>query len=142
MRKRATALLAATAVFTGTALTMGASTASAAPTFTFYATPDGGKDFTIRVYNNGKLAGGGYWTADPIAGIQTGDTLVAWDGLADGYGITAHLSTGRVASTRGSNAPAHEAVTGNLPEGNAYNMWVCVVKDGYRNCSGSYTIRA
>ena len=144
MRKQAAALLTATAVFAGTGATLGTSTASAAPVFRFDGFPisgPGGKNFQITVFNNSSRAGSASWVADPVAN-SAGDTLAAYDGLPDGYAIEAHLSTGRVASTRGHNSPYFIEKSGNLPEGNSYTMWVCVVKDDYRYCSGSYGVRA
>ncbi|MFI6060651.1 hypothetical protein [Streptomyces sp. NPDC051286] len=56
---------------------------------------------------------------------------MAYDGLADGLGIHAYLSDGRMASTAGHSSPYYSAwVTGNLPEGNWYTMTVCTEKGG------------
>ncbi len=73
---------------------------------------------------------------------STGDTLIAYDGLPDSYGIVAHLSTGRVASTAGHDANYTDEVSGNLPEGNPYTMWVCVVKGSFSTCSSHFGVKA
>ncbi|MEV7405820.1 hypothetical protein AB0N93_36300 [Streptomyces sp. NPDC091267] len=86
-------------------------------------------------YINFAGVGQGEWKAN-------GDTLEALDYAGDGYGIEAHLSTGRVASTRGKPAEAIVDVTGNLPEGKYYKLWVCVVKGSYEYCSGKVDVHA
>ncbi|MFE0872884.1 hypothetical protein [Streptomyces rochei] len=68
----------------------------------------------------GVQVGYAYWQAD-------GDKLIANDSYADGKRIEAHLSTGRVATTKGHASPYTATATGNLPEGKSYQMWVCVV---------------
>jgi hypothetical protein len=45
---------------------------------------------------------------------------VASDLQSDGHGIETHLSTGRLASTRGHAAPYTDKESGNLPVGHAY----------------------
>ena len=116
----------------------GATPAAAEDGFSFSFVQLGdGKSGAINVQNTtwGKFAGDATWWAD-------GDSLAADDELPDGYGIEAHLSTGRVASTRGQSTPAHARATGNLPEGHHYSMWVCVVKGDFSKCSGKYDVTA
>ncbi|MCX4851390.1 hypothetical protein OG195_44535 (plasmid) [Streptomyces sp. NBC_01362] len=138
--RAATTLFATTVLaLTGT-LTAGASSASAAPSVTFKTSGSGG-DFQIAVMGSNGAIGYANWYQDPV-GSQPGDALAATDSAADGYGIEAHLSNGRVATSRGHNAPYTDWATGDLPEGNTYTMWVCVVKDSYSNCSSKYTVTA
>ncbi|MGX9890250.1 hypothetical protein [Streptomyces sp. NPDC002276] len=87
--------------------------------------------WSLTVHNDTKNKNAGYaaWQAD-------GDTLIAYDGLGDGYGIVAHLSDGREASTAGLSSPVTVKKGGNLPENHTYQMWVCVVKgDAFKRCS-------
>ncbi|WP_329347344.1 hypothetical protein OG226_01070 [Streptomyces sp. NBC_01261] len=104
---------------------------------------DNSDDAVIVVNNNtwSEAAGTAEWWADP-SGSRPGDALTATDILGDGYGIEAHLSTGRVASTRGHDAIYSVTATGNLTEGNTYTMWVCVVKGDYSKCSSTYSVTA
>ncbi|MFF3730332.1 hypothetical protein ACFYXM_08430 [Streptomyces sp. NPDC002476] len=139
--RAATTLFATTVLALGGTLTAGAGTASAAPSVTFKTSGSGG-DFQIMVLrSDGVAIGYANWYQDPV-GSQPGDALAAHDSAADGYGIEAHLSNGRVATTRGHNAPYTDWATGDLPEGSKYTMWVCVVKDTYSNCSSKYTVSA
>ncbi len=96
---------------------------------------------------NGAYAGQGWWSADPGGDINgdgradPGDALSATDEVADGWGVEAHLSTGRVASTRGHSSPYWSPwVTGNLPEDTYYLMWVCVVRGSAQQCSASVEV--
>lgn len=100
-KARLGALAGTLALAAGMTLT-NAGPASAAPTFTFSYQSFSNGDYTINVYNNGVLAGSADWYADPhgVYGPGTGDTVGAWDGLADGYGIAAHL-----VATTGSPRP-------------------------------------
>ncbi|UUU32480.1 hypothetical protein JIX56_22670 [Streptomyces sp. CA-210063] len=139
---RKTASFLTTALLVGGAMAAGTGTASAAPSITWGTvvfTESG--DRTISIYADGVFAGSGEWQKDP-SGSNTGDTLVAWDPVADGYGIEAHLSTGRIATTRGHNSPYEVKVSGNLPEGNKYTMWVCLVRGDYRGCTSKYSVTA
>ncbi|MEE1761533.1 hypothetical protein [Streptomyces sp. SP18BB07] len=142
MKARLGALAATLAVVTTTVIG-GAGTAAAADSFSFgYSTNTSG-DAVIGVRNNswGEAAGNAMWQKDP-SGSEPGDALSAYDVLADGYGIEAHLSTGRVATTRGHASPYSVTVTGNLPEDTGYTMWVCVVKGDFSKCSEKYAVRA
>lgn len=134
------ARLLMTALLVGGAVAGGAGTASAAPNVTWgTATFSNGR--TISIYADGEFAGNGEWHQDP-SGTNPGDMLVAWDPTADGYGIEAHLSTGRVATTRGHASPYEDRATGDLPEGNKYTMWVCLVKGDYSACTSKYEVTA
>lgn len=140
-RRRALALLASAGLLTGAALTAGAAPASAVPNFTFSPVSMVNGDVRIDVKNNGTHAGYAYWWQDPYLDYP-GDTLVANDSLADGWGIRAHLSTGRVASTAGHNSPYEDWASGDLGEGNRYTMWVCAVKGDTAICSNRYEVTA
>ncbi|MGA5503270.1 hypothetical protein [Streptomyces umbrinus] len=124
----------------------GAIPAAAEDSFTFGSAvtfPSGNVYMSVRNNTEGATAGTIQWWADPDAEAGTpGDTLVATDSLTDGYGIEAHLSTGRVASTEGHSAPYTVQDGGNLTEGNKYTMWVCVVKGTFSKCSGKVSVTA
>ncbi|MER5499035.1 hypothetical protein ABT096_17835 [Streptomyces sp. NPDC002561] len=121
-----------------------ANPAAAEDSFSFtYSTLDNG-DAVIVAKNNswgGDAAGTAEWRADP-SGSQPGDALTATDVLGDGYGMEAHLSNGRVASTRGQSAPYSVTKTGDLPEGNKYTMKLCIVKGSYEKCSSWVGVHA
>ena len=80
----------------------------------------------IEVIHNGESVGSAQWFPDPSTGLP-GDLLVAADSAGDTYGIEAHLSTGRIATTRGHEAPYGDQVPGDLPEDHAYQMQACLV---------------
>jgi hypothetical protein len=115
---------------------LGAPQADAA-SWGFYPQSSGG-GVLVEVHNSsGIYAGYGAFAADPGQwNSSTGDTIIAYDHLQDGYGIEVTLSTGRVASTRGLGAPVVVRASGNLPEGNHYHMTVCVIKGTFRDCGG------
>ncbi|MFF4411349.1 hypothetical protein ACFYY8_02410 [Streptosporangium sp. NPDC001559] len=138
VRGRVAALLTTAALLTGGSLTVGSGPASAALSVRFApsGTPTG---FQIEVYRDGDLAGAAEWVQDPVGG-SPGDTLYAYDVSADGYGIEAHLSNGRVATTRGHNAPYTDRRSGDLPENQHYTMWVCLVKGSSSTCSAKYGV--
>ncbi|KUN07881.1 hypothetical protein AQI95_10010 [Streptomyces yokosukanensis] len=119
----------------------GGSPASAASTediftFNFYY-PPGDNSTEIQVYDATKGIASGY--ADFV---PDGDTLIAHDSGADGYGIEAHLSTSpeRTASTRGHGSPYTAVAKGNLPEKTTYKFWVCAVKGTWSSCSGKQLV--
>ncbi|MFB7241252.1 hypothetical protein ACFCYX_02125 [Streptomyces populi] len=134
---------AASALAAGLLLGAAAPQANAA-SFNFFTVQFTNGSAVVTVSNgSGSTVGSGAWAADPgELGSSTGDTLIANDTLKDGYGIEAHLSTGRIASTRGHNSPYTDKTTGNLPEGNTYYMTVCVVKGTFEDCSDSVAVRA
>ncbi|MFE0358044.1 hypothetical protein ACFW2K_33505 [Streptomyces nigra] len=139
-RRNTVALLSASVLAVGGSLTMGAGAASAADSVTFStSTNSNGRE--IDVFVNGAYAGSANWFEDPEAGWD-GDLLTAYDAAADGYGIEAHLSTGRIATTAGHNSPYTDKASGDLPEGNTYTMWVCAVKSGFSKCSSQYSVTA
>ncbi|WP_369036152.1 hypothetical protein [Streptomyces adonidis] len=117
---------------------VGATPAAAEDAFSFggLSIPSA-KSYQITVENETRGVQSGYamWQGD-------GDTLTARDGLADGYGIVAHLSTGRVASTAGQTSPITVNVTGDLPENVTYKMWVCVVKGSWSKCSSKIDVKS
>lgn len=128
------AALAAGLVVTGSTP---ASAAGAQDVFTFTPLIPDGKSGTISVTNETKNRGAG-----SAGWYSYGDKLEARDLLADGYGIEAHLSTGRVATTDGHASPYTATKTGNLPEGNSYQMWVCVFGHGYKTCSNKVWVKS
>lgn len=144
VKARLAACAVAITVGVGVLLT-GAPAAYAADSFTFYYHPrSNGYKVTIRNNTEGLFAGSGVWLQDP-EGTYPGDTIGAIDELGDGYGIEVHLLTSpnRIASTLGHPAPYRDYVTGNLPEGRKYDMYVCVVKGAsYRKCSDWVTVTA
>ncbi|MET8981992.1 hypothetical protein ABZX85_41000 [Streptomyces sp. NPDC004539] len=120
-----------------------ASPASAAPNVYFISYTYTNGSGRIDVYNDGDYAGTAIWAADPGSlGSSTGDTLIASDQLADGYGIEAHLSDGRIATTRGHSSPYTDTTTGNLDEGAERKMWVCYVQGTFSDCSGKIDVHA
>ncbi|MEW2493103.1 hypothetical protein ACWEQU_03755 [Streptomyces nodosus] len=134
-KRAASIAAAATALATGLVLAGPVSSASAAPDVYFitYTYTDGSA--RMEVFNNGSFAGYGAWAADPgDFGSSTGDTLIAYDALADGYGIEATLNDGRIATTRGHNSPYTARTTGNLDEGATRTMKVCLVKGTFSDC--------
>ncbi|GAQ55544.1 hypothetical protein [Streptomyces acidiscabies] len=142
-RRAASIAASACALAAGLVLAGPVNPASAAPNvyFASYTFTDGSG--RIDVYNDGDYAGTAEWAADPgDFGSSTGDTLIASDQLADGYGIVAHLSDGRTASTRGYSSPFTDRTTGDLDEGADRTMWVCYVQDTYSKCSDKIAVHA
>ncbi|MEU1405455.1 hypothetical protein ABZ471_24375 [Streptomyces sp. NPDC005728] len=140
LRKRTAVAFAATMLMTGSAMALGASSASAAvpQNVTFWHGPMGSDgSYNIGVYVNGKLAGETYWKAD-------GDSLSAVDPTPDGWGVGAYLSTSpvREAGTFGHGSPYTATKGGNLPEGHHYKMWACVGGSGGLICSDMYDVHA
>ncbi|WEH15004.1 hypothetical protein [Streptomyces sp. VNUA24] len=100
-KARIGALAATPAVATATATVVGgAGTATAADSFGFGYSTNSSGDAVISVRNNtwGESAGNATRQKDPRGG-EPGDALSAYDVLADGYGVEAHLGTGRAAAT-------------------------------------------
>ncbi|MDX3520912.1 hypothetical protein [Streptomyces scabiei] len=64
------------------------------------------------------------------------------DILPDGYGIEAHLSDGRIATTRGHSANHSDETSGDLTEGTTWQMWVCVVTGSFSKCSSRIGVTA
>ncbi|MGC5399521.1 hypothetical protein ACPXCP_27765 [Streptomyces sp. DT20] len=136
--QRATTLFAATALAAAGTLMAGAAPASAA-SITF-STSSGDGWGQIVVLRDGKHAGYMYWNSDPKPELGwPGDAFLASDGLADGYGIEAHLDSGtihRIATTRGHSAGYESPwTTGNLTEGETVLLSVCYVKGSASTCS-------
>ncbi|MEU8698596.1 hypothetical protein AB0C61_13140 [Streptomyces sp. NPDC048680] len=134
---------AATALATGLVLAGPVSSASAAPDVYFitYTYTDGSA--RVEVFNNGDFAGHGSWAANPGSfGSSTGDTLIAYDGLADGYGIEATLNDGRKATSRGHSSPYTDTTTGNLDEGATRTLKVCLVKGTFSKCRTGVGVHA
>ncbi|MGW6606056.1 hypothetical protein [Streptomyces sp. NPDC055036] len=136
-KSRTTTLLAMSALVVSSALFAGAGSASAVGNYS-HATL-----YTINSDGSQSVAGQAIWSKDPT-GSDPGDALRATDMHADGYGIVAHLSTGRKASTAGHNSPYKSPwVTGNLTEGNSYQMWACFISGGVEfGCGTKITVTA
>lgn len=134
IKARVGALTGVLVLAAGMAMT-GAPPAAAAPSVRFeYERSAVYNNWHIYVYIDGVYAGRGSWYADP-GEISTGDTLAAVDRGADGYGIEATLTNGRVATTRGHASPYEVYVSGDLEEDVVYSMQVCAVKGTYSDCS-------
>ncbi|MGW1892206.1 hypothetical protein ACWCP6_18385 [Streptomyces sp. NPDC002004] len=142
--KRAASIAAAvTALAAGLVLAGPVSSASAAPDVYFhtYTYTDGSA--RVEVFNNGEFAGYGSWAANPgDFGSSTGDTLIAYDKLADGYGIEATLNDGRTATTRGHSSPYTDTTPGNLDEGAKRTLTVCLVKGTFSDCKTDVGVHA
>ncbi len=93
--------------------------------------------------SDGRDAGFAEWSRDPCGG-DPGDSLRAWDGLADGYGIYAYAGTGWIANTAGHDSPYYSPwATHNVAEGSQYNMEACREKGGkLYECSKIVTVTA
>ncbi|MEX3101412.1 MULTISPECIES: hypothetical protein [unclassified Streptomyces] len=143
--KRAVSI-AASAMALAAGLVVGgpANPASAAPNVYFYSYTFSNGAGRIDVYNDGDYAGTAQWAADPgDFSSSTGDSLIASDQLADGYGIEAHVNDGRdTATTRGHSAPYTDKVTGDLLEGADLKLWACYVQGTYSKCSDKIDVHA
>ncbi|MFD5648945.1 hypothetical protein [Streptomyces sp. NPDC127039] len=133
-------LLSTGTLLAGALVGVGAGTASAAPSV-YFTSDSHSNGLELAVHVNGHVAGYGDWFTDPV-GSQPGDALAATDSWGDGYWIAANLDTGRVATTRGHNAPYSVTKTGNLPEGQWHKMWVCVGKGSWYRCSSKHSVHA
>ncbi|MFJ8944596.1 hypothetical protein ACIRG4_15300 [Streptomyces sp. NPDC102395] len=85
----------------------------------------------------------GFWTADPYRDL-TGDTVMACDSNADGWGVQAELdinplpgsfSADRIASTRGHASPYCDKQSGDLKEDTPVSLRVCLVKGTEKKCT-------
>ncbi|KRD17602.1 hypothetical protein ASE41_23345 [Streptomyces sp. Root264] len=136
-------LLAASALFAGSCLTLGATDAAAAD-WTFKKSSGDDGSFSITAYNpSGTYAGAMVWNANPGCCDIPGDAFQVIDRLSDTWGMEAKMIvpvTGRKATTRG-----HEAVytspwnTGDLTEGASVAIQLCAVKGTSSHCSIGYT---
>ena len=142
LRNRVATLLAASALFVGTSVTLGASNAAAADwTFEKSAVSSDGS-FTISAYYQGTYAGLMEWRGDPRDG-DPGDAFRVVDRLSDGYGLEASMispATGRVATTRGHSAVYYSPWnTGDLKEDTTVYIQLCAVKGEFFSCSIAYS---
>ncbi|WP_225848578.1 hypothetical protein [Streptomyces sp. HPF1205] len=120
---RTKAALVGVAVSVAGLLTATSGTASGAQPSTDPIPPDKGV-WTATLTWEGHVRGAAIWHA-------YGDSLYARDSYADGFGITAYLSTGRKISTAGKPSPVTVGpATGNLPEYQPYEIWACLEKHG------------
>jgi hypothetical protein len=85
----------------------------------------------------------GFWRADPF-GDMTGDTVMACDSNADGWGVQAELdinpifgnfSADRIATTRGHESPYCDEESGDLKEDTPVSLRVCLVKGAEKKCT-------
>ena len=141
LRNRVVTLLAASALFVGGSVTLGATNAAAADwTFKKSAVSSNGS-FTIAAYKSGTYAGVMVWNADPSGSIP-GDAFQVVDRLGDGWGMEAsmiHPTTGRVATTRGHSAVYFSPWnSGNLTEGTDVYIQLCAVQGTSADCSLAY----
>ncbi|MBO1335122.1 hypothetical protein [Streptomyces sp. VRA16 Mangrove soil] len=131
-KMRTGALLAAATLLATAATALGSGTASAATSFyTVCRHLSSPSEWEAIAYDqDDHYVGLALFDQDPY-GSSPGDALYATDSYADGWGVVAHLSTGRTASTRGHSSPYTAGpVTGDLPEGNHYYLYVEMAKDG------------
>ncbi|MFF3583278.1 hypothetical protein [Streptomyces mirabilis] len=131
-KRRIAATLAAASLLATAATILGSGTASAATSFhTVCRHLTSPSEWEAIAYDqDNHYVGLALFDQDPYGG-NPGDALYATDSYADGWGVVAHLSTGRTASTLGHSAGYTAGpVTGNLPEGNHYTIWVEMEKDG------------
>ncbi|MFM9699489.1 hypothetical protein [Streptomyces europaeiscabiei] len=143
-KNRVFTLLAASALFAGSCLTLGATNAAAADWTFKKSGPEDDGSFSIVAYNpSGTYAGAMVWNADPGCCEIPGDAFEVIDRLSDTWGMEAKMispATGRKATTRG-----HEAVytspwnTGDLVEGTKVAIQLCAVRGTYSHCSIAYT---
>ncbi|MET9429645.1 hypothetical protein [Streptomyces sp. NPDC003036] len=91
-------------------------------------------------------AGYGSFTADPDPARDTpGDSVMACDRAADGWGVQAELDINavspfsfdadRIATTRGESSPYCDIVTGNIAEETPVSLRVCLVKGTEKKCT-------
>ncbi|MEU8028822.1 hypothetical protein [Streptomyces sp. NPDC049099] len=123
-KRRTAASFAAVSMLALAATTLGTGTASAAPTFTFKCVHlTSPSEWETVAYNqDGHYVGLALFDQDPYGG-SPGDALYATDAESDGFWVEAHLSTGRVASTKGHTAGYTAGpVTGDLPEDHTYYL--------------------
>ncbi|HZG05461.1 MAG TPA: hypothetical protein VE546_18125 [Streptomyces sp.] len=142
LRNRVATLLAASALFVGSFITLGAGNAAAADwTFEKSAVSSDGS-FTIAAYYQGTYAGLMEWRGDPLPG-DPGDAFRVLDRLSEGWGMEASMIspvTGRVATTRGHSAVYYSPWnTGDLAEGTTVYIQLCAVKGEYSSCSLAYS---
>lgn len=143
LRNRVATLVATSALFVGSSVTLGASNAAAA-TWTFQKNPSPDGSFNIAAYYNGAYAGLMLWQADPSdTSGAPGDAFRVLDKLADGRGMEAKMispATGRVATTRGHASPYWSPWnTGDLTEGTTVYIQLCAVAGDSSDCSAAYS---
>ena len=130
--RRSVASLAAASLLTAVATTLGTSPASAATSFhTVCKHLTETNEWEAIAYDqDDHYVGLALFDSDPMYGTP-GDALYATDSRSDGWGVVAHLSTGRTASTLGHTAGYTAGpVTGDLPEDHEYGLWVEMVQAG------------
>lgn len=128
--RRIAAALASAALLTATVTGLGSGAAQAKTSFSTQCRhlTDTKAWQAVAYDSDGHYVGLAEFDQDPV-GDRPGDALYATDAYADGWGVVAHLSTGRTASTAGHYAPyTTPAITGDLPEGAPQILWVEMVK--------------
>lgn len=129
-RRRITAALAAASLLTATVTALGGGPAQAKTVFSTQCkhAPDNSEWDAVVYDQTGRYIGEAFFDSDPVGGAPD-DSLYATDAYGDGWGIVAHLSTGRTASTAGHAAPyTTPAISGDLPEQQPYLLWAELVK--------------
>lgn len=104
----------------------------------------------INLYWNGVYAGQVVWSENPDnydfdgnGNQDPGDAIIAFDDTADGLGVEARLSTGRIASTRGHNSPYSSGWKGgDLPENHSYGLRGCLVQGDWEACTDSVGVQS
>lgn len=130
--RRSVASLAAASLLTAVATMLGSGPASAATDFyTVCKHLTETNEWEAIAYDqDDHYVGLALFDSDPMYG-SPGDALYATDSRSDGWGVVAHLSTGRTASTLGHTAGYQAGpVTGDLPEDHKYGLWVEMVHAG------------
>jgi hypothetical protein len=126
----------------------GSSDAQTAASGLTYTWDQQGNYFVLYLWWDDVFAGETAWSQDPSSydfdadgKADPGDAIIAFDTTADGLGVEARLSTGRVASTRGHDSPYSSGwKTGNLPEDNFYKTRACLVKGSWEACTAWWSV--
>lgn len=99
------------------------------------------------VYLDDTYAGRIVWSRDPGSDLNNdgqtdpGDSAIAHDQVADGWGIEARLPNGAVSTTRGMDSPVYGKWASHLgAEGTSTKMTGCVVRGSERYCDAAVTV--
>ncbi|MFC8725076.1 hypothetical protein [Streptomyces bacillaris] len=103
----------------------------------------------FQLYHDRNNIGAIRWSADPLLGSWTGDSLYIWDKKSDGYyivGQVKQVSTGKTIidiNTKGKTAPSEVKKTKNLKEGTKIKFRACVKKGSTNHgCTSWYSTKA
>lgn len=143
-KNRVLTLLAASALFAGSCLTLGATNAAAADWTFKKAGSETDGSFHIVAYNpSGEVAGTMDWDANPLPGGEPGDAFRVSDHLEDSWGMEATMTApvaGLKATTRGQAAPYRSPWTRrDLREGTPVSIRLCAVRGTSSHCGGVYS---